>query len=567
MALIVNHNLMALNAANNLSISYNRLSRSVSRLSSGLRITSSRDDAAGLAIRELMRSDIRVIQQGIRNANDAINMLMTADGAMSVIDEKLIRMKELAEQAATGTYTTAQRQIMNDEFSLMAEEITRIANATNFNQTKLLDGSLSVFHNGSGLKIHFGTGNNSAEDYYYITLDDVTAEGLGVGTGTTGVYGKVTTHGFTAAGASYVGTTTALDEAGYFAFYYNNDNDSTGAGVANGNEAEDVFAMFHVTSSMTLTDIQNQINQGTAARATLTLAGSQLVTGARLQIGGVKYAWVSAAGDAGGSAIEVAALGTTSATHSATALALRNAINDNGGDVYAVISGAGDSWVINLFARENGAVGNNKFHVSGTNVTATLSTAAGTMTDVSNSVGFLDGGGSAWITASLVTYVAPNGSTVYNLKLAGADANGSGDFYTVSIGNPGSAGLFSTFDQTTYFDQSGTSWDTLSTTSTGIDILTQSSAQAALAYIDSAIVTKDSARARAGSVANRIQNTVTNLTIQAENLQASEAAISDVDVASEMTEFTRNLILAQSGVAMLAQANSIANLALQLLGG
>ena len=181
MGIITNHNLMALNAANNLSRTYTNLAKSVTKLSSGLRISTASDDAAGLAVRELMRSDIRVLNQGVRNAQDAINMLATADGAMSVIDEKLIRMSELAEQAATGTYDAVQRGIMNDEFQAMADEITRIANATDFNGIKLLDGSLSaIIQSGGerGIAVHFGTGNSSVEDYYTIMLGDATARGL-----------------------------------------------------------------------------------------------------------------------------------------------------------------------------------------------------------------------------------------------------------------------------------------------------------------------------------------------------------------------------------------------------
>src|SRR3990172_4100586 len=185
MGLVINHNLMAMNAARSLSFTYSRLATSVQRLASGLRINSAADDAAGLAIREMMRTDIRVLNQGVRNANDAMSMIQTADGALSVIDEKLTRMKELAEQAATGTYTSAQRLIMDSEYQAMASEISRIANATDFNGVKLLDGSLS----GSGLsggpgnqlKIHFGTGNSSAEDYYYIRINSATASALGVG--------------------------------------------------------------------------------------------------------------------------------------------------------------------------------------------------------------------------------------------------------------------------------------------------------------------------------------------------------------------------------------------------
>jgi len=292
MSLVINHNLMAMNASRSLNISYSRLATSVQRLSSGLRVNSAADDAAGLAVREMMRADIRVLNQGVRNANDAISLIQTADGAFSVIDEKLTRMKELAEQAATGTYTTAQRLIMDSEYQAMASEITRIARATDFNGVKLLDGSLS----GSGLdssagnqmKIHFGTGNSSAEDYYYIRIGDITASALGVG----------------------------------------------------------------------------------------------------------------------------------------------------------------------------------------------------------------------------------------NSAAVGA----------------------------------------------GFSISTQSAAQAALEAIDNAVNLKDNLRAGLGGIANRLANTISNLSIQAENLQSAESRISDVDVATEMTEFTRNQILVQAGVAMLAQANTLPQLALKLMG-
>ena len=184
----INNNSMASNVANTLTSHYNNLSTSTQRLSSGLRVNSSADDAAGLAIRELMRSDIAALQQGQRNANDAISLIQTADGALGVIDEKLIRMKELAEQAATGTYDSTQRLMIESEYQAMASEITRIANATDFNNIHLLNGDLSSdTHDGSGLtstgklKVHFGSANDSAEDYYYIQIGNSTASALGVG--------------------------------------------------------------------------------------------------------------------------------------------------------------------------------------------------------------------------------------------------------------------------------------------------------------------------------------------------------------------------------------------------
>ena len=190
MSLVINSNSMALNVANTLSNSYRQLSVSTRRLSSGLRIGNAADDAAGLAVRELMRADIAVLNQGVRNANDAISLVQTADGALGIIDEKLVRMKELAEQAATGTYDSTQRLMIESEYQAMASEITRIANATDFGGVHLLNGNLSGTHVGGtktnlsstgALRVHFGTGNDSAEDYYDITIGVVTASALGLG--------------------------------------------------------------------------------------------------------------------------------------------------------------------------------------------------------------------------------------------------------------------------------------------------------------------------------------------------------------------------------------------------
>jgi flagellin len=214
MSLVVNRNMMAENTARNLSATYGRLSQSVERLSTGMRINSAADDAAGLAIREGMRAEIAALKQGVRNAQDGISLIQTAEGALAVIDEKLIRMKELAEQAATGTYTNAQRMLIHSEFSAMAAEIDRIATSTNFNGVHLLNGSNPIAGNNGywtasgkwesdegiwenssgwwendgyadengdiigGIKIHFGPNNRRAQDYYYIRIGDARTESL-----------------------------------------------------------------------------------------------------------------------------------------------------------------------------------------------------------------------------------------------------------------------------------------------------------------------------------------------------------------------------------------------------
>jgi len=169
--LAIKNNLMSSNAARNLGNSYDSLSKSVERLSSGLRINSSKDDAAGLAVRELMRADIAVLDQGVRNAQDGISMLQTMEGATATIDEALIRMKQLAEQAATGSYSSTQRTIMNSEFAEMANEIDRIAGATAFN-------GITMLNNSAAVSIQFG----DSTDTISVSGANLTKSGLGIST-------------------------------------------------------------------------------------------------------------------------------------------------------------------------------------------------------------------------------------------------------------------------------------------------------------------------------------------------------------------------------------------------
>lgn len=168
--LAIKNNLMSVNAARHLGQSYNALAKSVERLSSGLRINSAKDDAAGLAVRELMRADVAVIQQGARNAQDGISMLQTMEGALATIDDILVRMQALAEQAATGSYSSAQRSIMHSEFDELRQEIDRIAGATKFNGISMLDNSDTV-------SIHFG---ELTSDKIDITGSDMTSASSGL---------------------------------------------------------------------------------------------------------------------------------------------------------------------------------------------------------------------------------------------------------------------------------------------------------------------------------------------------------------------------------------------------
>ena len=288
MALVLNNNMMAANATRNLNHVSGKLATSIQRMSSGLRINSAADDAAGLAIREIMRSDIAVTKQGIRNAADAISMIQTADGSLGIIDEKLVRMKELAEQAATGTYTTVQRDMINSEYQAMAAEIDRIANATNFNGIKLLDGSVSNQHGGQGLKIHFGVSNNAAEDYYFINMGDARATsttGLQVGGDAkndiwaqgAAASGPLSGPGCCTAGFDSLNGNAGFTDGESFSFGYNWDwKEEEDSNLLSGKY---LAGRYEVKGTETLQDLVNKVNLGTQSRVGIEINSTSLHAG------------------------------------------------------------------------------------------------------------------------------------------------------------------------------------------------------------------------------------------------------------------------------------------------
>ena len=545
MSLVVNNNLMAANVARNLNTHYGRLQTSTQRLSSGLRINSAADDAAGLAIRELQRADIAALHQGARNANDAISMIQVADGALGVIDEKLIRMKELAEQAATGTYSSTQRLMIESEYQAMASEITRIANATDFNGMKLLDGTLSADkHDGSGLvstgkmKIHFGTANDSAEDYYYITIGNCTAAALGVGNSAYVSSGKYVlsetkttlkdgTEVVKSADDQYVDNTGAvvpvtatLTEArqaadGSGAIYYHNGNAWV---VASGTEINPAPSQTEIAAFPQAKDANGNLLVADAVTGDLYWKPDYVTTGANPQ------------------GVNQGANVTTITTN--TEVFKEPAFVDADGK--AIVPQPDASKLTAVYK-----IGNDEFYKA----------TDGSYVNVVN--------GAAYTLPPTATFPLPESSGDYGPK-----------FVTQTGPAPGVAQT--TYEQAEFKKADGTYLTAEEAKkvkgeekipSDGYTVSTQEAAQKALTAINNAIESKDKIRAHLGAMQNRLENTITNLNVQAENLQAAESRISDVDVATEMTQFVRNQILTQSAVAMLGQANSLPQMAMQLIGG
>ncbi|MBT2648998.1 flagellin Hag [Bacillus sp. ISL-34] len=202
--MIINHNISALNTHRQLSSATNAQSKSMEKLASGMRINRAGDDAAGLAISEKMRGQIRGLDQASRNSQDAISLIQTAEGALNETTDILQRMRELATQAATDTNTSTDRGEIQKEMNSLTSEINRIGNTTEFNTQKLLNGSKDTATAGTGLQFQIGANENQS-----LTLEiaDMRAAALGL-------TGTAADPGFTTANGVSDGTNSTATEAG-----------------------------------------------------------------------------------------------------------------------------------------------------------------------------------------------------------------------------------------------------------------------------------------------------------------------------------------------------------------
>jgi flagellin len=567
MSFRVQTNIVAINAARNLGAVYSRLSENTRRLSSGLRIESAADDPVNLVVRELMRTDIAALDQGLRNASDGLSMLQTAEGALAVIDEKLIRMKELAEQAATGTYTTIQREIMNSEYQTMAAEIDRIAEATDFNGTKLLDGSLSDSNLSRGLKIHFGAGNEAAEDYYFANLPDVratTSTGLKVGgDARADIFRQRLGLGVTEPNRSIA---PESGPAADFLYYYNYDASQAASGSAL-ETASYLAGIYRTETGDGLTDLIQAVNRGTASRVEIDFTFDQksalgLVTSADhldVCLGDEVYQFGSGAGSItleDGRAPD-GYIDASVSRGSALSTSLVAAVNANAGSkfwgvadttggrafFFAREAGNHDDWS----AGDDGNVAQARENVTWTNVATGHTAGSGASFSL---------GGRTWARAAM-----GQESGEYFLTLEGAQVGPGHDLMigrAESLYGGRSLDRFrdADFDETQNAGEG--SW-------VGAEIRTQSAAQASLDQLTAAISKKDEVRALLGFLQIRLENTTSQLSLHKTNIMSAESRISDLDVAAAMTSLTRDQVISQAGVSVVAQANSYAQLALHLI--
>jgi flagellin len=522
----INNNLMAMNTHRQLGLNSNAGSKSIEKLSSGFRINRAGDDAAGLAISEKMRGQIRGLNQASRNAQDSISLVQTAEGALNESQAILQRMRELSVQSANDTNVDADRSALQNEVDQLATELTRITNNTEFNERKLLDGGLQTGNVGE-LTFHIGANSQQNVELGIVALD---AFSLGVAAD------KTTTTVALDAGADDLASATLADSVGAgvvdaanITLTYNAGVNATVAAVQNGATAGDTLAFDAGVADINF--------NGVAVDVTATGAGA-----------GLAVTW-----DAVNDTIDVVAsttqLDNTAANIQADIRALGSVTKADGSVIDLSnfgVTGAGDF----------GAGGSTSANVStvshtmgsaNTGVTENVTLTDGTTPQVIN----ITDNTATSLTVSTGTYQGVTVSLATGSDLTDLDGDQIDISQTVITA---AAAAFT-----------GATRTSEAVTAAGIDISTQTAADAAITTINTALSTVSDERAKLGAVQNRLEHTIKNLDTSSENLQASESRIRDVDMAKEMMEFTKNNILQQAAQAMLAQANQAPQGVLQLL--
>jgi len=509
---VINTNVASLNAQRNLNMSQSSLATSLQRLSSGLRINSAKDDAAGLAISERFTTQIRGLNQATRNANDGISLAQTGEGALAEITNNLQRIRELAVQSANATNSSSDRTALDLEVQQRIAEIDRTATQTSFNGQKILDGTFgtATFQVGANVGETISVGLSSSmrstsigktADYVggsaYNSALNIGQQGTGVSAGALGSGAMTIALGSGSAvsiggSANFTGATLKGEGANSA---YAKASAINAAGIGGLTAAADTTALYDfgaidltagATDTYSLTINTQAIYTATTG---VTLSGDQ----------------VAAAINANASATGVTAIYDSTNTR----MTLQSI---SGGDITVIqAKGAGSAGTAEGFVATEGT--NNSVN------TTTLSTAASASTTVTLQ-------GSIRLTSAETITIggtpAPAGFTTTSLAL-GASALNSASVTTVANANT------------------------------------------TISRIDAALSSVSTLRSTFGAIQNRFESTISSLTATTENLSASRSRIQDADFAAETANLTRAQILQQSGIAMLGQANALPNNVLSLL--
>ena len=516
----INHNISAINTNRLLAQNNGSTSKSLEKLSSGLAVNRAGDNAAGLAISEKMRGQIRGLNQATDNANDGISLIQTAEGGLNETHAILQRMRELAVQSANDTNTESDRAEIQKEVDQLTTEITRISTDTEFNTRKLLNGTLAASASvGAGAanglseaKVAAGA-NLTVSGDYTVTVSNYTA---GTNHAASGIEASVETQSDLNTFASAAKTLT-FDGTNWKDGENTVDIAAKGISVDGTPNEGDTLTITKYTAAVEAVDASDVSATGETSVTELkstnwTHNGSK---------------WIK---DGSDPAVEKQNSDFTGLTFDGTA---------KNGTKMSIDADGKATFVQTEAVEAKDAV----------NATVTASSAAKTDgTETTYDVAITDANGAAVSTSAF--------------DLSGINANGTA---TVTV-NANSALTFhigANSGQNTKLTVQDMSAESLGVKS--VDLTTQSSADAAITTIDNAINTVSAQRAALGAMQNRLEHTINNLGTSSENLSAAESQIRDVDMAEEMSEYTKNNILVQAATAMLAQANQQPQNTLSLL--
>jgi flagellin len=498
----INHNIAALNTYRQLNTASTNQSKSMEKLSSGLRINKAGDDAAGLAISEKMRGQIRGLDQASKNAQDGISMIATAEGALNETHDILQRMRELATQASNDTNTKTDRGEIQKEINQLTSEINRIGNTTEFNTQKLLNGGdvpadLTVKATGTG-KVTFTDAVKEVTGETTFKLGTA----LGAGSKVT-IAGVNFTEGVNVSGADAAAQTTAI------ANVLKNDSTFNGKYTLTDN-SDGTFTIKEKAGNATGAAIIGAVTVGAGA-----FTETNKVTSVQKADPKIKIDTAFVAGDTlkVGDRTFTFGSGTSYDVDIATA---SNAAKQT--DALAA-----------LLAKESGIESTKS---NGTD-TVTIKQAGGSGFKASFQVGANEG---------------------QSMSIQVDDMRAKALGLTSTAGAVG----FTNTDSVT----DGTNNDSVES---ALDVSTHENASKAITVINNAIEKVSAQRSNLGASQNRLEHTINNLNTSSENLTAAESRIRDVDMAKEMMNQTKNSILSQAAQAMLAQANQQPQGVLQLL--
>ncbi len=534
MAQVINTNIMSLNSQRALSRTQSALATSIERLSTGLRINSAKDDAAGMAISQRMTAQIRGLNQAVRNANDAISLAQTAEGAMASATDILQRIRELAVQSANSTNSATDRQALQEEVNQLVSELDRIANTTEFNGLKLLDGTFTAQQ--------FQVGAN-ANQTISVSVDSMRA--LDIGAYVNQVSNQSQSNIATASTSSATLTATVNSYTGI------EGTASTGSNIVINN-----------------TNVVASVDYQVASDAFTALDGS--VSGLNPRGDDSAYALARAINASNISGVEATASNEqTIAGLSGDFLSYTAADDDsleytfriNGTEIYKNTFGSTATVSLDVMVDAINA------KVSDTGVTAVndngslkLTAADGRDIIVEEAFAYTDGSGGGNIGTM---------NTVFSQFSENSDGNGTAN-YTAEL--KGKITLSSSADinisaGADVLGMASTSAVTLAASSSieAVDISTVTGANTAILSVDSALDAINGSRAKLGAIQNRVESTIANLQATSESLSAARSRILDTDYAAETANLTRTQILQQAGVSMLAQANALPQLVLSLL--